>query len=281
MSTRKFFSQPLKKETLAEKMAREIKEKVLSQDLEAGEGLPTEPQLAEQFGVSRAVVRDATRILMAQGLVKVHHGKGVYVTPAENESFGDALLLTLQRNKATAWDVEEFEFYVFPEAIALACQKATEEDIAAMKIAVKEYIQFYKQRIREYWEEDFPPEVAKKVDKLAFVFQKRVFQATHNQLFVQLAGPILQLRSLRNWENGPEHIEPEQLIEIEKTYFDQIVELIEARNPEQARIKMREYMELPKEAVQAMKETPIQEIPKIPVSIAEVPSMRKFFKQNS
>jgi DNA-binding FadR family transcriptional regulator len=54
-------------------------------------------ELAEQFGVSRAVVHDTTRILMAQGLVEVKHGLGVFVTPPQNEAFGEALLLARRR----------------------------------------------------------------------------------------------------------------------------------------------------------------------------------------
>ena len=60
------------------------------------------------------MVRDATRILMAQGMVEVKHGLGVFVTPPQNEAFGEALLLTLRRAGATVWDVEQFEHVIFP-----------------------------------------------------------------------------------------------------------------------------------------------------------------------
>jgi len=76
-------------------------------------------ELAEQFGVSRAVMRDATRILMAQGLVEVKHGLGVFVTPSQNEAFGEALLLALRRAGATVWDVEQFEQVILPEVVLL------------------------------------------------------------------------------------------------------------------------------------------------------------------
>ena len=51
---------------MAEQMAMAIQEGIISGELAPGSPLPSEPQLAEQFGVSRAVVRDATRILMAR-----------------------------------------------------------------------------------------------------------------------------------------------------------------------------------------------------------------------
>jgi len=127
MSKQAIFSKPVKKQTMAEQMAETIQESILSGELESGAVLPTEPELAEQFGVSRAVVRDATRILMARGLVEVQHGRGVFVTQAENEAFGEALLLALRRVGASAWDVEQFEQILFPEVIALAAGSASDE----------------------------------------------------------------------------------------------------------------------------------------------------------
>ena len=62
------FSRPVRKQTLAEQMAETIREAILSGDLAAGADLPTEPQLCEQFGVSRAVVRvDTTEGSTADG----------------------------------------------------------------------------------------------------------------------------------------------------------------------------------------------------------------------
>ena len=105
MAKKDLFSKPVKKQTLPEQMVETIKELILSGELEAGDTLPTEPELCEQFGVSRAVVRDATRILMALGLVEVKHGSGVYVTESQSAAFGEALLIALRRSGASAWDV--------------------------------------------------------------------------------------------------------------------------------------------------------------------------------
>jgi len=108
MARKPMFSKFAKKQTLAEQMAETVQELILSGEVQGGVTLPTEPELAEQFGVSRAVVRDATRILMARGLVEVEHGRGVFVTQPQNEAFGEALLLALRRVGATVWDVEQF-----------------------------------------------------------------------------------------------------------------------------------------------------------------------------
>jgi GntR family transcriptional regulator len=49
--------------------------------------LPSEPDLAEQYGVSRETVRAAVRLLVAEGLVRVSLGKGTFIViPDERPS---------------------------------------------------------------------------------------------------------------------------------------------------------------------------------------------------
>jgi len=50
-------------------VAEQIREKILNHSLASGQPLPPERALAEQFGVSRATVREALRHLQAQGLL--------------------------------------------------------------------------------------------------------------------------------------------------------------------------------------------------------------------
>ena len=104
----------MERKTLSQQLAEAIREKIVAGDLAPRDSLPTEPELATQHEVSRQVVRDAVRILLAWGLIDVRHGRGMYVTEVDNPSFGDALLLALRRSGATVWDVEEFEFLIYP-----------------------------------------------------------------------------------------------------------------------------------------------------------------------
>ncbi|MFS2054997.1 GntR family transcriptional regulator, partial [Variovorax sp. CT11-76] len=67
---------------LADQVADALAAEVRSGRLSEGDRLPTESALAEQFGVSRTVVREAVSRLKSLGLVDSRQGSGVYVRAA-------------------------------------------------------------------------------------------------------------------------------------------------------------------------------------------------------
>lgn len=269
-------SAPVKKQTLAEKMAETIKDLILSGQLESGEVLPTEPELAEQFGVSRAVVRDATRILMAKGLVEVQHGRGVFVTEPDNNAFGDALLLALQRANASAWDVEQFEQILLPEIIAMAAEHATEDDLEELEIRKKQYTDFVEAYNQKWWKQDAPKHATEEMRALFRSFMQKLFAATHNKVIEQLALPLLHLRNLRQWEEG-EQMTAEEFTKVEKAYVDNLLNLVKNRDPQEAREKTHLAMRLPPGAVEAMKNTAVGKVTVLDKTITNL--MREFLDQ--
>ncbi|HOU15366.1 MAG TPA: GntR family transcriptional regulator [Anaerolineae bacterium] len=251
------FSRPVRKQTLAEQMAETIREAILSGELAAGADLPTESQLCEQFGVSRAVVRDATRILMAQGLVTVAQGRGVTVTETQNEAFGDALLIALRRAGATVWDVEQFEQLLFPEVVALAATAATDAEIVEVRELVEAYLALFK-ACQAQWAEQTPPATVQ--EELRHAFQRAIraiFDATHNRVLQQLASPLVHLRSLRRWEDAAH---TGDVVALESAYLHTLVDALAGRDPDAARRAVARLMQLPEYAVAAMRATPVGEI---------------------
>ncbi|NDA30344.1 MAG: FadR family transcriptional regulator, partial [Alphaproteobacteria bacterium] len=57
-------------------VADEIKEWVVKKDLKSGDKLPNESEMIDLFGVSKGTVREALRILEAQGLISTKTGPG-------------------------------------------------------------------------------------------------------------------------------------------------------------------------------------------------------------
>jgi len=75
----------LKKQTLSIQIAERIIEEISSGDYVAGSSLPSEQQLAADYGVSRPIVREAFKFLSAQGFVNVTTGKGAQIREVNDE----------------------------------------------------------------------------------------------------------------------------------------------------------------------------------------------------
>jgi DNA-binding FadR family transcriptional regulator len=266
MSPRQIVTKPIVKQTMAEQMAEAVQDSILAGELPAGAALPTEPELAQQFGVSRAVVRDATRILMARGLVEVQHGRGVFVTQPDNEAFGQALFLALRRMGASVWDVEQFQQVLLPEIAALAATAASEQEIAAIHDQAEAQIADIAAFHARWWQEEPPPEELIRLQAAYRELMSAIFAASHNRLVQQLARPLLNLRSLRTWAEA-EGDSPQTMAAVEASYLRRLVAAIAGRDPDRARQTVARLVALPAEAVEAMRRTPVGEMPTIPVPL--------------
>lgn len=103
--------------------------------LRPGERLPSERELADRFGVSRTVIREAVRSLMAKGLLEVHSGSGMIVCTPTASSIADHFSLLLRLN--SEGDPLEYIFdvrHVLEVEIAgRAARQVTEADIEEME----------------------------------------------------------------------------------------------------------------------------------------------------
>jgi len=82
------FEVPVKRELVAEMVARRILDMVSSKALKPGDQLPPERDLAKQLNVSRPSVREAIRGLSILGVVQSRQGGGAFISELD----GDALL---------------------------------------------------------------------------------------------------------------------------------------------------------------------------------------------
>ena len=102
---------------------------VAEKRLQPGDKLPNEVELSQDLGVSRATLREAIRSLCAQGVLEVRRGKGTFVSPQveEIEDFG---FDRLKGVKGRLRDLFELRAIFEPQAAALACKRATDEERA-------------------------------------------------------------------------------------------------------------------------------------------------------
>lgn len=253
---------------MAEELADTLTEEIVAGRVSPGESLPTEPELAAEFGVSRSVVRDATRMLAARGLVSVQHGRGAFVTESQVDAFADALLLALRRESASVWDVEEFFRRFWPEVFALAAARADRDAVRRIRAATDEYVDVFARVTRATMREERDPterEIGEIADAFAG-FTATLLAATENAVIRLIAGPFQRLRSLRAWDVSG--LDAEQTIELEAAAFRDIVAAVEKHEPEAARRAVEGWFELPAEAIEAMRSTPVGETVRIPTSFS-------------
>ena len=122
---------------LPDQIAADIMAKITDGDLSPGDTLPTEHSLAETFGVSRNVVREAIARLRSDGVIESRQGRGAVVKPmSERETFRvDIRALGKSDNLA---DLFELRGLLEIEAAGLAAERRDETDLAEMQAAVAE-----------------------------------------------------------------------------------------------------------------------------------------------
>jgi DNA-binding FadR family transcriptional regulator len=259
-----------KRETLPEKVSKIIKESILTGELKGGDALPTEPELEKEFEVSRAVIRDAMRMLKAQGLIDVKQGKGMYVSYSQTEAFTDALMTSLRRDNASAWDVEQFEQILLPQIFALASTEATDQEIVQIKRAASLYLNAYKDMVEHEKQngDDSNPVMQKLIDRSRTVFaelMQSIFASTHNKLIMLLGDVLINLRKWRTISGDTE--DTSQIEEYEKEIIDRFVQAIETRNPVEAASLISRGINYDASMISIMKKTPVGESPEIPSPI--------------
>src|SRR5882757_11174952 len=77
--------------------------------------LPPERKLAEQLGVSRTVVREATKRLELQGLLEVRHGIGIQIVDRLHAPLSGSLALLLPDGKDRLRKLIEVRLIIEPE----------------------------------------------------------------------------------------------------------------------------------------------------------------------
>jgi DNA-binding FadR family transcriptional regulator len=128
-----------KRKSMHGRIVQELGMQIVSGTLVPGQRLPAEPTLCETYGVSRPVVREATRVLVAKGLVVSKPRVGSVVRPREEWHMLDPDVLYWTVNS-----IPEGDFFrslltvrqiIEPAAAALAALSANDEDRARIAAA--------------------------------------------------------------------------------------------------------------------------------------------------
>lgn len=116
----------------SEIIAREIVRDIAERGLQPGAALPHETTMMAQYGVGRASIREALRILEAQGLIFLKPGRngGPVLAQTGPEQLGNFLTLFLRLSGATYGDLADFMITVSPHLAELAAENPDREKVS-------------------------------------------------------------------------------------------------------------------------------------------------------
>ncbi len=130
------------KTSISKQIAEQIRDAIVSGQLEIGDRLPTEDELAQRYGVSRPSVREALKRLAAQNLVRARRGPtggNFVVRPSFDElaeSLSGAATLLIGIGELGIEEIIEARRVLQRSCLELAVTNATESDIRQLETAL-------------------------------------------------------------------------------------------------------------------------------------------------
>ena len=123
-----------KKTKLSERTADKLYEMIVDEQRYApGSKLPNENELSRNLQVSRTTLREAISFLVAQGVLEIRRGKGTFVATAIPTAGVDLTALADMHSRVRAKDLFEMRLIFEPATVALACQRATDEELQQIR----------------------------------------------------------------------------------------------------------------------------------------------------
>ncbi len=122
----------------ADEVVRQVELLILEGVLRDGDRLPGERDLAERFGVSRPILREALKELDNRGLLVSRHGGGTFVADIVGQVFSEPLAALIARHERATADYLEYRRELEGLTAELAAIRATEADKAQIARIVEE-----------------------------------------------------------------------------------------------------------------------------------------------
>lgn len=162
------------------KVATALMERILDRTLRDGDRLPSETELARQFGVNRSTVREAVRELQSNGLLIRRRGsKLLVVTRPGADHVAEGVSRALVLHDVTYLDIWEALTILEPPIAETAARRRTDADLALIAGAAGNFATDNTDTARAATH--------------AAEFLRIVGAATHNRILMLAHEPLLQL----------------------------------------------------------------------------------------
>jgi GntR family transcriptional regulator, transcriptional repressor for pyruvate dehydrogenase complex len=120
---------PIRVKRISDQVFEQIRDLLFRGQLKTGERLLPERELAQAMGVSRPTVREAINKLVTMGFLEHRQGQGTFVRSLDSQRENNPLSAIIQGPEASLEDLLEVRMGLEGQAVILAAQRATPEDI--------------------------------------------------------------------------------------------------------------------------------------------------------
>ncbi|MDR1242763.1 MAG: FCD domain-containing protein [Deltaproteobacteria bacterium] len=192
---------------------------------QAGERIPSEPELAGAIGVSRTSIREAVRLLIARGVLEIKRGRGTFVTAAPDAANGLLTIAMIEDHRNLVRDWFEFRSILEPAAAKIATMRASAQDLDA--------IEHYERRAADNLGNNEVFDVADAQMHTA------IAKATHNQVIERLV-PFLvdSVAEARRRSRYIHRVNPDPVAAHAVITHRQVIELMRKGDAESASVAM-------------------------------------------
>lgn len=208
--------------SVADAVAERIKDMICSGKCQVGQKLPTESKLCEDLKVSRTSVREAFRLLQAQGYVEIRPGKGAFVA-----DFQTGLQVNwFEVDDAKYKDYMEVRVAIETLAVRLAVERATNQQIQDLQSVHESFLAA--SRIHD----------AARMVILDERFHSLIIECSQNPLLRKINNDLLDVfRPYRraNFSDDSQYSHAD-------TAHSRILDCFLSRDPDSAEAQMREHL---------------------------------------
>lgn len=204
------------------KLIGRIKEMIATGTIAPGSKFPPERELAKGFGVNRASVRQALKVLEIMGVLSQHVGDGTYLSASAETILNEPIDFLVLLDDLSQHELFETRLMMEPELTARAAERATTEDLSALRNAI--FSMERSKTTRERLNADL-------------AFHEAIFRASGNRI-CHLLFKGIHRTLLVSMGRLSDRVSMEQPL----MFHRKIYAAIRARNPEEARRAMLEHI---------------------------------------
>ncbi|MBW4793732.1 FadR/GntR family transcriptional regulator [Pseudomonas tolaasii] len=222
------------------KMALDVLRQMVAQHASTPQrALPTERELAAEFGASRRAIRHALAVLEAEGRIWRRQGKGTYVGPTPPSA---SMTFAKVASRTNFSEVMEARLYLEPALASLAAVRASGEQMAILRRLVE----------RTSFQQGVDETDAESIELWDSALHRAIAEASGNRLMLDLFEMLDAIRLDPVWRDLRHRARSNERLEMYSHDHDDIVSAIESRNPVKAATAMRGHLRALQQALEAV-----------------------------